>query len=444
MVVNNNKNICIRLKTVTISLVMMVGVLLYSGLIYSQSHEDVLEIYVGQTEILSHANVSRVSIGSGKLVSVKVLRDAGQILLIGKKIGMTDLRVWLRNKQQKHYLVRILDQPPEIVLNQVKKHLSDIEGVGVRLVGDQIIIEGQSLRKTDQLKVEAVSKQFSNVTSYVTAGGITLRGMIHMDVKVVEIKKNALKRIGINWADVINGPQFTVLNDYVTNSTFRPVPDLVFSNPGALPLDVGNKNGYFGIASNLSSIVNLLANDGNAKMLAEPQLTCRSGGKAEFLAGGEIPLPIRNTDGSLSVTFKQYGIILKMQPVSDPEGYISTHVSVEISTVDDSIKVLDIPGFLTRKTETDMNVKQGETMVISGLVTTDEAKSVDKLPGLGNIPILGELFKSRSFKNNESELVILVTPNIIDPTHKINKNWIRRAKQMERQGSKDLEFTLLD
>jgi len=431
----------VSVLTLIISSVLLAS---YSGKVLSQTHEEVLEIYVGQTEILSHRGVSRVSIGSGKLASVKVLRDAGQILIIGKKIGMTDLRVWKRGGAQKHYLLRILDQPPEIVLDQVKKHLADIEGVGIRLVGDQIIIEGASLRKSDQLKVEAVSKQFSNVTSYVTSGGITLRGMIYMDVKVVEVKKNELKRIGINWADVINGPQYAVLNDYVTNNVFRPIPDFNISNPGSLPADVGSSNPYFGIGTNLTSVINLMANDGNARLLAEPKLTCRSGGKAEFLAGGEIPLPVRNTDGSINVTFKKYGIILKMEPVSDPEGYISTHVSVEISTVDDSIRVLDIPGFLTRKTDTDMNVKQGETMVISGLVNTDSAKSVDKLPGLGNIPILGELFKSREFKNNETELVILVTPHIIDPEHKINKRWVERASELRKQSNVDQDFHLLD
>jgi len=411
---------------------------------YAGTYEEVLEIYVGQTEILSHRNVSRVSIGSGDLASVKVLHDAEQVLLIGKKVGLTDLRVWTRNKQQKHYLLRVLDQPPEVALEQIKMHLSGIEGVSIKMVGDQIVIEGSSLRKSDQLKVETVSKQFPNVTSYVTDGGITLRGMIHMDVKVVEVKKNELKRIGINWADVINGPQYAAINDYTTNSVFRPVPGIDITNPGSLPLNVGSSNPYFGIATNLTSIINLMANEGNARMLAEPQLTCRSGGKAEFLAGGEVPLPIRNTDGSVSVTFKQYGIILKIEPVSDPEGYISTHVGVEISTVDDSIKVLDIPGFLTRKTDTDMNVRQGETMVISGLVNTDSAKAVDKLPGLGNIPILGELFKSRSFKNNETEMVILVTPHIIDPSHDINKQWVKRAEVLREQSSKDVEFKLLD
>lgn len=411
---------------------------------YTTAYEDVLEIYVGQTEILSHSYVKRISIGSGELASVKVLHDAGQLLIIGKKTGLTDLRVWKRNNQQMHYLLRILDKPPELSLEQVKTHLADIEGIEIRLVGDRIVIEGSSLRASDQLRVEAVARQFPNVSNYVTAGGITLHGMIHMDVKVVEVKKNELKKIGIDWSDVINGPQYALLNDYNTNSVFRPVPDINVSGLSSLPTDVGSSNPYFGIATNLTSIINLMATDGNARLLAEPQLTCKSGGKAEFLAGGEVPLPIRNNDGSVSVTFKQYGIILKIEPVSDASGFISTHVSVEISTVDDSIRVLDIPGFLTRKTDTDMNVREGQTMVISGLVNTDSAKAVDKLPGLGNIPILGELFKSRSFKNNETEMVILVTPNIIDPDHQINKHWIDKANEMTDQSESNLEFKILD
>ena len=97
--------------------------LCFSGKSYSKEYEEVLEIYVGQTEVLTHSGVSRVSLGSGDLASVKVLKDAGQILLIGKKVGLTDLRVWMSNKLQKHYLLRILDQPPEVALEQVKKHL---------------------------------------------------------------------------------------------------------------------------------------------------------------------------------------------------------------------------------------------------------------------------------------------------------------------------------
>ena len=160
-------------------IVLFLFVLGYTSSSTAKEFDEVLELYVGQTEVISHTGVSRVSIGSGELASVKVLKDAGQLLLIGKKVGLTDLRVWKRNKQQKHYLIRILNQPPEVALDQVRKHLEDVEGINIRRVGDQIIIEGSSLRQSDQIKVDAVTKQYPNVTSYVTAGGNTSRHDTH-------------------------------------------------------------------------------------------------------------------------------------------------------------------------------------------------------------------------------------------------------------------------
>lgn len=407
-------------------------------------YDGIVDIDIGQSEIVHHKNISRIAVGSGKIVSVKTLQDSGQILLIGKKSGITDLRIWEKNKSQTHYLVRVTDQGKEVQLKQLQNYIGDIKGIEISQLGSQIIINGSGLRNTEIEKINILTQEYNNVSSYVSAGGITPESMIHMDVKVVEIKKNELKKIGINWSDVINGPEYALMNDYQTNSVFRPKAGFETGNNLNLPNNIGRHNPYFGISTNLTSIVNLMANEGIARMLAEPQLSCKSGGKAEFLAGGEVPLPVRDKNGSASVKFKQYGIILKIEPVASSDGYISTHVSVEISTIDDTLKVMDIPGFLTRKTETDMNVKEGETMVISGLVNSDAAKAVDKLPGLGNIPILGELFKSRSFRSNETEMIILVTPHIIDPSHKINQAWIERAKKIESLSNNDLGFKLLD
>ena len=133
-----------------------------------------------------------------------------------------------------------------------------------------------------------------------------------------------------------------------------------------------------------------------------------------------------------------------MSPVSAPDGYISTQVTVEISTIDESLRVMDIPGFLTRKTDTEMNVRQGQTMVISGLISNSASKDVEKLPGLGHIPILGELFKSRSFRQEESELLILVTPHIVKPEHKINRQLIQRASQLETRSNLAVKARLMD
>lgn len=421
-----------------------VSMLSYSA--WAQTYEDTIELVSGQTDILAYRNVTRVSIGNGALADVSVLEDAGQVLIIAKSPGITDLRIWTSAGEQFVYLLRIVNLPAEEILGQVKEHLADVEGVQARLVGERVIIEGQSLRESDLEKINLVSQVLPNVTSYVTSGGITVRSMIMMDVKVLEVRKNDLKNIGVNYADVTEGPTFGLLSDFATNDVFRstlaPIPDQAgFFLP---PPDVGSRNAFFGISTRLTSLVNLLVQKGHAKLLAEPKLVSRSGGQAEFLAGGEVPIPISNALGALNVTFKQFGIILRMAPLSDAEGFISTNIEVEVSTIDPAVAVLGIPGFATRRTNTDMNVRQGQTMVISGLLSSEDSKTVDKLPGLGSIPIIGELFKSRDFRSNQTDLVIFVTPYIVDPDHERNQQLLQHAEKIESAVDETLKFHLMD
>ncbi|MEO1574645.1 MAG: type II and III secretion system protein, partial [Pseudomonadota bacterium] len=133
-----------------------------------------------------------------------------------------------------------------------------------------------------------------------------------------------------------------------------------------------------------------------------------------------------------------------LEPVSDPSGYISSKVGVEVSDIDPSIQVLGIPGFITRRTNTEMNVRDGQTMVLSGLLSSDRGKDVNKVPGLGNLPILGELFKSREFRDDETELVVFVTPSLVDPDHKINKAMLDHAQELRDSSDESLRFSLKD
>ncbi len=196
------------------------------------------------------------------------------------------------------------------------------------------------------------------------------------------------------------------------------------------PLDAGRGNAFLGISTRLGSVIDLLVKNGDARLLAEPKLTCRSGGEAEFLAGGEIPLPITGDDGEVSVEFKDYGVILRMQPTIDAAGYIDTDVEVEVSAIDPSVTVQSIPGFLTRRTHTDMNLRQGQTLVISGLLSSRSSGDLEKVPGLGDLPILGELFRSRAFRSDETELVVFVTPHLIDPDTPVNHALMERARTL--------------
>jgi len=421
--------------------------LLVAGAAVSQngpeSYDEVIDIIAGQTDILTYRGVRRVSIGDDALLDVKVLQDAGQILLIGKNPGVTDLRVWLRDGRQTSFVVQVMKQAPAKALAQVEANLLGIEGVRARLAGDQVVIEGRSLREEDFERIQAVAEQYG-ASNFVVPGGITMRGMVLLDVKVVEVRKSSLKDIGINWADAAAGPTGALLSDYNTNSLYRGTGPPAGSISGPLPLDAGTGNAFFGISTSITSVLDLLVRNGDARTLAEPKLTCVSGEQAEFLAGGEVPIPITNENGALNVQFKQFGIILNMAPVADPSGFIATHVEVEVSNIDPTVVVLGIPGFVTRRTITSMNVKEGQTMVISGLLNSERSKDVDKFPLLGSIPVLGELFKSREFRNNETELIVLVTPSLVDPDHKINKELVQRSEDLIKQSDEDLRFKLMD
>lgn len=352
---------------------------------------SVLALPAGQSLLMRYPNAKRVATGDGTVIDVRVFDDTQEILVLGKKEGMTDLRIWGRDGSQVAYLVKVLGIP-----------------------------EPQRIPE----EIEAKST-------------------ILIKAKLIEVKRSALRDIGIDWADVAAGPIFGMLDEFVTNGHFRVLPEGMQAMQG-LPLELGTNNHYFGMASTVDSVINLLVNNGDARLLAEPTLTCISGGQADFLVGGEVPIPVQNQDGALNVIFKQFGIILKIEPQTNAAGLIRTKVGVEVSSVDKGIQVLGIPGFATRKTNTEMNVQAGETMIVAGLFSAEDAKTVVKVPGLGSVPILGELFKSRQFRRGESELVVLVTPQIIEPNDATVQAGVQQFDDLKRQSEQALKPKLSD
>lgn len=353
---------------------------------------SVLSLPAGQSLLMRYPNAKRVSAGDGSIIDIKVFDDTQEILLIGKSEGITDLRIWGRDGTTMAYLVNVLGPPmPEAA-------------------------PAPSLQAESTILIKA---------------------------KLIEVKKTALRDIGIDWADVAAGPVFGSLDEFVTNEHFRIIPNGLDGFDG-LPLDLGTNNHYFSLTTVVESVINLLVNNGDARLLAEPTLTCINGGEADFLVGGEVPIPVQNQDGALNVIFKQFGIILNIAPRANDAGLIRTKVGVEVSSVDKAISVLGIPGFATRKTNTEMNVQSGETMIVAGLFNSEDAKTVVKVPGLGSLPILGELFKSRQFRRGETELVVLVTPQILSADAEPVKAGIQKFEDLKRSSDEALKFKLMD
>lgn len=353
---------------------------------------SVLSVPVGQSLLIRSPGVRRVSAGDGGTVDVKVFDDTQEILVLGRQSGTTDLRIWSRDGSSTAYLVQVLG------------------------IVDPIAAPAPTLEAESTILIKA---------------------------KLIEVRKSALRDIGIDWADVAAGPIFGTLDEFVTNEHFRVVPPGVDHARG-LPLNLGTNNHYFAMTTVIDSMIHLLVNRGHARLLAEPTLTCINGGQADFLVGGEVPIPVQNQDGALNVVFKQFGIILNVEPQANTAGLIRTKVGVEVSSVDRANSVLGIPGFATRKTNTEMNVQSGEPMIIAGLFSADDAKTVAKVPGLGSIPVLGELFKSRQFRRGETELVVLVTPQIIEPDSGTTREGVQRYDDLKRESDEAMKPSLQD
>jgi len=193
--------------------------------------------------------------------------------------------------------------------------------------------------------------------------------------------------------------------------------------------------------TSLSSIIRLLEDSGTGRVLAEPKLITTSGSAAEFLGGGEVPIPVQGNDGEIEVSFKQVGVTLNIEPVADPDGYISTKLEVEVSNIDTSVTVRGIPGFSVRRTISEMNMLSGQTMVAAGMLNTQDGKTLSKVPFLSKIPILGEFFKSRSFNTDVTEIMVFVTPYLVDPDGAVNKSMMERAKELEGE---EYKFSIFD
>lgn len=353
---------------------------------------SVLSLPAGQSLLMRYPDVRRVAAGNGEVIDIKVFDDTQEILVLGRREGLTDLRVWTRDGSTTAYLIKVLGNP------------EPVQG---------------------------------------PVAGLSEKSTILIKAKLIEVKKSALRDIGIDWADVVPGPVFGTLSEFVTNPYYRVVPPGV-DGIDNLPLELGTANNYFALTTAVESVIRMLVNNGDARLLAEPTLTCIDGGQADFLVGGEVPIPVQNQDGALNVIFKEFGIILNVEPRTNERGLIRTKVNVEVSSVDKGIEVLGIPGFATRKTNTEMNVQSGEAMVIAGLLSSEDAKTVVKVPGLGQIPVLGELFKSRQFRRGETELVVLVTPQIIKSDSDAVRAGIQQYEALKQKSDEALKFKLMD
>jgi pilus assembly protein CpaC len=369
------------------------------------------DLFVGDSRVIQ-ASTSRIAVGNGKVVSVSPV-GAEQVVLIGQAVGESVVQLWLADGRQHRMTVTVGPADIDALRKTIDDLLVGVDGIKTRVVGRRILLEGDAADSRARERAATVAAMYpQSVTDFV--GKVGWESMVHVDVRIVEFRRGQLRELVIRWRDDASGPSAGVIGDFITNDRFRfraeddPIPEEAWDRVGAHT----SAKFYLGISSTLESRLRALESTGEATFIAEPRLSCRSGGTARFVAGGEIPIPVVNSVGSTDVEFREYGVILEVRPVVDAAGGVSMRVETELSQVDNAQRVAGIPGLLKRRSATDLNVQDGETIVLAGLIQQQRSLDDSGLPGLSRIPAAGRLFGVRGKRNEDSEIVIFLTPRV--------------------------------
>lgn len=395
---------------------------------------DTLTLYVGQMVLVKMPGVARVAIGNGKIIEARVL-DGANMLITAQDAGDSTLHVWDKNGTVRKLKVRVNVVDLDRIADELREITHGISGVNIRRIGERIIMDGNSLDPAAVERLNTVAQLYAPaVVSLATAERIRVDRMVDIQVRIVEFSKTALDDLGVRWQTGGDGFNFGLFSDIASSGSYRILPDgSAFNGANTANLLSQNRRtpeAYFGIGLSLTSRINLLVQRGNAFLLASPNLSTRSGGEAKFLAGGEIPLPALSTQGAGSVEFKPYGVRLNIKPIADGEGNVSGSILTEVSSIDRSVAVQGIPGLLIRRTDTEFNVKAGETIVLSGLLSRESTRSSDGVPGLRKAPIIGRAFRADNDTDKEQEVVVFITPRVVGPAD--SRSRIERARQLEQ------------
>jgi pilus assembly protein CpaC len=344
-----------------------------------------IALAVGESRLLN-VDIKRAALGSGKVVSLAT-PERGQLLLFGEKPGRTVAQFWLADGTRRVVRISVVDGTPADQMQQLQSLLAGIAGVRIREAAGHVLIEGERISAEDQQRVAQIAALFPGLVLNLIGEG-SWESMVQMDVRLVEIRRDQVRQLGLRWTQQVSGPSIAIT-----------------AGGGA-----GNLAVNASTATLFQSQIDLLQQKGLAFVVAEPSLSCRSGGVARFVSGGEVPIPVTDGFGAMDVQYKEYGVILEVRPKADRSGAIFAEVDIELSQLDSSVRVADFPGFVKRRTSTAINVQSGETVAIAGLVAREQGRSRHGLAGLSSIPVAGHLFRSTRREEREMELLVLITP----------------------------------
>jgi pilus assembly protein CpaC len=371
----------------------------------------VLSVGRGEMVRLPRA-MSDLFVADEKVADVQV-RSSSQLYVFGKSPGETTVSatdasgavVWTATVRVGQNITN-LDQMLKLAMPDAAVVATPINGM--------ILLTGTVATPDDVAEATRLVQAFSGEATQVVSRLKTATPLqVNLQVRIAEVSRSFMKKVGVNLltGDSTGGFKFGIAQGGSINVDTRKV---LRGETGSTLAFAGK---LFGL--DILSALDLAEQNGFVTTLANPNLTALSGETASFLAGGEIPVPISQGFGAVSVEFKQYGVSLSFTPFVLSDGRISMRVRPEVSQLSSAGSVTlngyTIPGITTNRTETTLELGSGEAMVISGLLQNNHNNSVNKAPFLGDLPVIGALFRSNNFQRNETELMIVVTPYLVRP-----------------------------
>tara|TARA_R100000306_G_C4380651_1_gene144111 strand:- start:4313 stop:5653 length:1341 start_codon:yes stop_codon:yes gene_type:complete len=369
--------------------------------------ETLLELQVGEVRVLAVPDVARVAVGDGHVLNA-VTTEEKEVIVFARNEGSSALQIWSANGVRHAYQVDVAPEGARQTQQELRQVLDRIPNAQVSTVGDKLVVEGDKLSDGDRQRLAELAERYPQLVDFTSQVGWDR--MVLLDVEVVEVPTSQLRELGVRWETESQGGLSAGLAWEGASSRLEMRPA---ENPLALPFPATVAAGYFGANALLSARIKAMAQTGEAVVLAQPQLLARSGATAEFLAGGEVPYSTVDANGNTNTAFKPYGVSLRITPRIEGREVVRSNIEVEVSSIDPALSIPTGPSLKTRRAATEFNVRSGQTLVLAGFLSREMSENVDAIPGLGSIPILGELFRSTRYQKRETELAIFVTPHVV-------------------------------
>ena len=396
-----------------------IGLLLAAAMLSfgSACAAEPVEVSLNESKYMAAPGITRLAVGNPAIADVQLL-SSGDFLLVGKKAGTTSLIVWSDGGRRTEYTVYVAGND-----RGMASAIQDAIGypkVHVQMIEDRVMLRG---KVENQHEHDTALKIAGLYTGGDGSGVIDLLEMEHpsqirLEAQIIEINSDYTKNLGIQYWSQTPGS-----NSSSGSSTGNSNGGITVGTAGLFyggeDFSSNRKHGgWLGShVANVNVTLQALINEGKARILSRPSITTMSGKTANILIGGRIPIPVSDGNGNVSIDWHEYGMKLNIEPVVDSEDKITSKVHAEVSTLDYShgvkIDSFSVPGIATREAESEVNVRSGMTMAIGGLINSEDAKIVSKIPLLGDLPIIGRFFRHTSNTRDKREVIILITPTLV-------------------------------